>query len=135
MCTVEMNGVKKKGRRQGAQYVFYFLLIVELTGDTLLFGVQYSALFRFHLEKKPELFLSYNACLIQTPAQRVLHTRQCPAPAQNPSRASLHPLDKIQTPYIPKCQRTPFFSTPLWALSPYYPCPTFTTSLIFHGIC
>lgn len=44
MCTVEMNGVKKKGRRQGAQYVFYFLLIVELTGDTLLFGIQYSAL-------------------------------------------------------------------------------------------
>ena len=113
MRTVEMNVIKRK---KETQYVFYFLLTVEIKRGCSFIWYDNHALFRFQVEKKPEFFLSCHACLIQTHPQSSAHTCQSPAPTRIPSIASLHPLDRIQTPYSPRCPED-FFRSQLKCLS------------------
>lgn len=92
-----------------------------------LYLVQRHALFRFHFEKKPELFPSCNACLAQTPAQKVL--------CKHTSPLLLHKTLALRTEsellVSPNARRAAFFSSLLWALSPTLHALTFWDILYF----
>lgn len=70
-----------------------------------LYSVQYHALFKFRVEKKPEFFLSLSACLTQTHAQCSACARQAPAPAQKTISTCPATFGQNPTPYGPKMPR------------------------------
>lgn len=83
--------------------VFYFLLTVELINKGCPF-IWYNVLCLGSTLRRSlnSFFLIMSASLRPTHISSEC-TCQSPAPAQNPSIASLQPLDRIQTSYSPEC--------------------------------
>lgn len=115
-CAVEMNVIFFS---KGSHIVSYFSLIVELHRGCS-FNWYNIMLCQGSLLRKSlnSFFHIMPPCLTQTHTQSSAHTCQSPAPAQNPSIASLHPLNRIQTPFSPQCLEGCFLLQPPWSFYP-----------------